>query len=364
MPKLKLVKVTLCCPSDVTEEVKIATHIINEWNRINAEIRGLTIKCRHWLSDSYPDALKTGQGAVNEQIIDDAHILIAIFWSRLGSPTETAQSGTVEEIRRGIKLGRTVLVYFSNLEPLPANADSQQVEGLWNFRQELQARHSCWSFQSRSQFRELFTNHFALALNALTLGRSNKSSLAKTRRNVSQISKGNGNTQIIGDGNEVNYYEHPPTVKNIIERRSDAITPEEEYQVDRWIKELAEGTVGKTRKDAFAEWGSRLLNRFKVANRQALRSTQMEDVETWYRQQRAIQKQGYKTKAPDEWRAVRVRAIKSAMRDMRTDNETYYPDVARRLKMKKPFISLTKLTKADLDRVYRMALRDNNVHCR
>ncbi|HEV7403507.1 MAG TPA: hypothetical protein VGO11_11290 [Chthoniobacteraceae bacterium] len=39
---------------------------------------------------------------------------MAIFWSRFGTPTGRAASGTEEEIRRGIKQRKQVLVYFSN----------------------------------------------------------------------------------------------------------------------------------------------------------------------------------------------------------------------------------------------------------
>ena len=124
-------------------------------------------------------------------------------------------------------------------------------------------------------------------------------------------------------------------------------------------KLLAEGTSGKSRDEAYGEWGARLLKRFKVPKREALLSTDMPDVEAWYRQQKAIQTTGYKTKAPDQWRASRIRAIKSAMRSMGKSNETYYPELSDRLNMKKPFTSLTRLTKTDLDRAYQMVLRDS-----
>jgi hypothetical protein len=101
------------------------------------------------------------------------------------------------------------------------------------------------------------------------------------------------------------------------------------------------------------------LKRFKVPKREALLSTDMPDVEAWYRQQKAIQTTGYKTKAPDQWRASRIRAIKAAMTSMGKTNERYYPELSDRLNMKKAFTSLTRLTKTDLDRVYQMVLRDS-----
>jgi hypothetical protein len=144
-----------------------------------------------------------------------------------------------------------------------------------------------------------------------------------------------------------------------LERRPGSISTAEEHQIGEWIKELAEGTMGKSRNEAYGEWGARLLKRFKVPKREALLSTDMPDVEAWYRQQKAIQTTGYKTKAPDQWRASRIRAIKAAMTSMGKTNERYYPELSDRLNMKKAFTSLTRLTKTDLDRVYQMVLRDS-----
>jgi hypothetical protein len=46
------------------------------------------------------------------------------------------------------------------------------------------------------------------------------------------------------------------------------------------------------------------------------------------------------------------------MKSIGRTNDDYYPEIASRLKMKKPFDSITKLTKTDLERVYRMVLKD------
>src|SRR5439155_238471 len=91
--------------------------------------------------------------------------IVAIFWSRFGTPTGVADSGTEEEVRRGIKLRRKVTVYFSDLEPIPSMADRQQLERLWGFRQELQRTGLCWRFSSRDQFRREFARHLAFKLN-------------------------------------------------------------------------------------------------------------------------------------------------------------------------------------------------------
>lgn len=46
------------------------------------------------------------------------------------------------------------------------------------------------------------------------------------------------------------------------------------------------------------------------------------------------------------------------MNKMGATKESFYPELARRLRMRKPFSSLKDLTKRDLDRVYGLAKRD------
>jgi hypothetical protein len=354
-----LVKLTLCGPTDVAKEIAIASEVINDWNCRHGEQRGFWVKHQHWSTDSYPDAQETGQGAINKQLIDSTDILVAIFWSRIGTATANAESGTVEEIQRAMKAGKKVMVYFSDLEAPHTAASTDQSNRLWAFRQALRAESSCWTFQSRSRFRDDFATHLALILNDFPL-RPNRRAGRKSHDNgARQSARGSGNIQIAGDGNEVHQYQRPPVIKTVLERRPGSITPAEEHQVSEWITELVDGTMGKSRKEAFGEWGGRLLKRFKIPKREALLSSDMPDVEAWYRQQKAIQTTGYKTKAPDQWRASRIKAIKSAMRSNGKTNETYYPELSDRLNMKKPFTSLKRLTKTDLDRVYQMVLRDS-----
>lgn len=170
---------------------------------------------------------------------------------------------------------------------------------------------------------------------------------------------GDGNTQVAGN---YQVFNRPPVVKTVVERREGSLTPAQCLQVQAWIKELVEGTAGMSVDQAFASWWSRLKNGLKVEKYESLLLSQMPEVEAWFRQQRAIQVRGLKTKAPDQWRAKRIGAIKAAMKQMNreTDKLAYYREISDRLNMKRAFVSLTKLTKTDLDRVYTLVLRDAN----
>lgn len=348
--QLSLVKLALCGPGDVKKEIQIAQDVVTEWNLQHGEALGFWIKHQHWSTDSHPDLSERPQGVINRQVIDDSDLIVAIFWSRFGTPTGVADSGTEEEIRRGITLRRKVMVYFSDLEPIPSTADKQQLNRLWNFRQELQPKGLCWKFASRDQFRREFARHLAFKLNEFKEAASAPHETAPAQTII-----GDNNVQV---GRDVNVFTKPPTVKKVIARKDDGVSPNELRQIKVWVEELAEGEVGISRKAAFGKWGSIFLNTFNLDKREELLSAQMGDVEAWFIQQRAIQTRGQKTKAPDEWRRKRIGALKAAMNQMGVSNETYYPDLARRLRMKKPFASLKDLTKRDLDRVYSLVMRD------
>jgi len=350
--ELSLVKLALCGPGDVGKEIAIAQEVVTEWNLQHGETSGFWIKHQHWSTDSHPDLSDRPQGIINRQVIDDSDLIVAIFWSRFGTPTGISSSGTEEEIRRGMKLQRPVMVYFSDLEPIPATADRQQMERLWTFRQELLERGLCSRFASRDQFRRDFSRHLALKLNDFQKAAAPHEK--EKAQNIVQTISGDGNFQA---GRDL-IFKQPPKIKNVIARPAGGVSPSELRQIKAWIEELAEGETGVSRQRAFSKWGAIFLNTFDLDKREELLSEQMVKVEAWFKQQRAIQTRGQKTKAPDVWRKKRIAAIKAAMGNMGLPEEIYYPQLSVRLKMKKSFTSLKDLTKTDLDRVYTMVLRD------
>ena len=95
----------------------------------------------------------------------------------------------------------------------------------------------------------------------------------------------------------------------------------------------------------------------KVTKYEEVMSEEMPKARAWFRMEKGKQASGLKTKAPDQWRNARVRAIKAYMSARGLTNDTFYPLVAQRLKMKKPFEHLSELTKADLQRVYNLTRR-------
>jgi hypothetical protein len=108
------------------------------------------------------------------------------------------------------------MVYFSDLEPLPADADKDQLERLWRFRQELLNTGICWQFSSRDQFRRDFARHLAFKLNEFQ-----QTSSPKREETARQTVVGDNNMQV---GRDLNVFTSPPTKKTVIARRGGCVT--------------------------------------------------------------------------------------------------------------------------------------------
>jgi hypothetical protein len=88
-------------------------------------------------------------------------MLVAVFWTRLGTPTGEADSGTVEEVERHLKEGKPVMLYFSNQPVRPDSIEGEQYEALAAFKKSALSRGLVEEFDSHEQFREKFRRQLA-----------------------------------------------------------------------------------------------------------------------------------------------------------------------------------------------------------
>jgi hypothetical protein len=96
------------------------------------------------------------QAVINKQVLKGCDLLVAAFWTRLGSPTGEAASGTVEEIEEHLKEGKPAMIYFSNAPVRPDSIDEAQYQALREFRSHCQSRGLIETFESVSELREKF----------------------------------------------------------------------------------------------------------------------------------------------------------------------------------------------------------------
>ena len=132
-----VLEVLIASPSDTMAQREVIHRTVIDWNASNARAFGVVLLPVMWETHSIPGLEGRPQGMLNEQFVNDADILIATFWTRLGSPTGEADSGTVEEIARFRDNGRPAHVYFCDIPVAPLSTDTKQIEAIRGYRDEL-----------------------------------------------------------------------------------------------------------------------------------------------------------------------------------------------------------------------------------
>ncbi len=137
----------IASPGDTTDARTGVERSLHAWNGDRAERESVILLPRRWETDAVPRLGGPGQTIINEQLVDTADIVMALFGNRLGQATSAAVSGTVEEIRLAHAAGKPVHVWFSE-EPIPRGADLQQVQAVKEYREALAAEGLYGSFTS------------------------------------------------------------------------------------------------------------------------------------------------------------------------------------------------------------------------
>ncbi len=134
----RVVEILIASPGDVETERLTAVDVIQEWNRSNSSQEHAVLLPRRWESHSAPELGDRPQAVINRQVVDQSDLVVAVFWTRLGTPTGTSASGTVEEIERAREQGKLVMVYFSQNTINPYSLDLDELTRLRHFREALQ----------------------------------------------------------------------------------------------------------------------------------------------------------------------------------------------------------------------------------
>ncbi len=159
------VRVFLAAPGDIREEHDVFLDTVSDWNHAHSATQSAVLEPKAWKTDCFPAAGDRPQGVINQQAVDGADILVGVFWSRFGTPTGAADSGTEEEVRRCVSAGKQVLLYFCG-RAVPAEArDAAQLRRLALFRTEYEGKSLYWTYSEPAEFGCLFRQHLAMAVN-------------------------------------------------------------------------------------------------------------------------------------------------------------------------------------------------------
>lgn len=161
---VRVLEVMIASPGDVTEERQVVRDILNEWNVVHARPRKVMLVPVGWETHSAPELGGRAQQMINDRLLSHCDLLVGIFWTRLGSPTGVAASGTVEEIGEHVKAGKPAMLYFSKAPVVPDSLDPDQYAKLKEFKTWAMTQGLVSEFENAADFREKLRRDLELNL--------------------------------------------------------------------------------------------------------------------------------------------------------------------------------------------------------
>lgn len=163
----RVYRILIASPSDVEEEREISVRVIQEWNDLYSYSRKIALLPLRWETHTAPEYGTRPQEVINRAIVDHCDLLVGIFWTRIGSPTGVAESGTLEEIERVGNAGKPIMLYFSRVEIDPDRIDLSQIEKLKSFKNKTYPKGLTESYKTIIEFRDKFAKQLELKVRDL-----------------------------------------------------------------------------------------------------------------------------------------------------------------------------------------------------
>ena len=168
MPRVTTnLRVFLSSPSDLAREREIFKSVVDEINQIPPE-SDVRLELVMWETDTFPSIGKDAQSVINEQIGDDYDIFVGVMWTRFGTPTPRAGSGTEEEFNRAYErlssnpTQSKILFYFKDAPPESLSSlDLEQLKKVSDFKEQLQAKGLFWVYKSTEDFANAVRKHLS-----------------------------------------------------------------------------------------------------------------------------------------------------------------------------------------------------------
>ncbi len=160
-----VIPVMIASPSDVSAERDIIRAAIHDWNDVNGASSKIMLTAVGWETHSSPELGTRPQDLINSRLLGDCDLLVGVFWTRLGTPTGEAASGSVEEIERHVNAGRPAMIYFSSQPIAPDSIDPGQYAALKQFKATCRKQGLIEEYANLDEFRAKLAKQLQAALN-------------------------------------------------------------------------------------------------------------------------------------------------------------------------------------------------------
>lgn len=194
----KRIRVFVASTSDVQRERDSLLGIINELNRTCDSLLGqavVRLELVRWETDTFPDVGRP-QALITKQV-GDYDIFIGILWTRLGTPTGKAASGTIEEYEtayaRWQGSGKPHICFYFNraASPPPRSViDAEQIVGIARFRERIVSVSLVHDYDGAAMFTDTVRPQLAQIVGRVFLGVNGPSTVTTKGMETSTSTKG------------------------------------------------------------------------------------------------------------------------------------------------------------------------------
>ena len=188
---MSTIRIFCSSPGDVLLEREQLGAVVEELNtalRAFAPEKGVALELVRWETHTYPDVGSDPQAVVDAQLgEDDFDVFVGMMWSRFGSPTSRAGSGTEHEFRNAYagwerkRRPAHILFYFCE-EPYPATLaleSAVQLQAIHDFRLELTQKGLIGSYGTHAGFGDKLRRDLVLVVSRMLHAGEPPSSIAE-----------------------------------------------------------------------------------------------------------------------------------------------------------------------------------------
>lgn len=146
--------VLISCPSDMDQYVIYIKQAINNFNNDYGKEHHINLRTLYWKDDGFSESGGTPQALLNCQIVDNADMGVAVFWTRFGTKTQNYGSGSEEEIERMIASNKQMFIYFMNKEVSINELDLAELTKIKKFKKKYTNRGIYYSVSNETELEQ------------------------------------------------------------------------------------------------------------------------------------------------------------------------------------------------------------------
>ncbi|KAF3982247.1 MAG: hypothetical protein HFP78_02615 [Methylococcales symbiont of Hymedesmia sp. n. MRB-2018] len=161
---IKIYKCFIASPSDTKKERHICDKVFNEINNTIGEAFDFRVESVKWEEDTIPNFGKAPQQIINEQLLNNFQLFIGIMFTKFGTPTNNANSGTEEEfylaydkLEKGDDI--KIMFYFNDEAVKPSKVDNNQSQKVKDFKVLISDKGLHSKYEGDNDFEEKLRKH-------------------------------------------------------------------------------------------------------------------------------------------------------------------------------------------------------------